>query len=107
MCKKLNAFVPLPRNDQENTDLFAACLTLGFKHVALGANDLKKEGLWVDLAGKPLNYTNWWTNDKIEPNNHGGNQHYLRYWPRFNGKWDDGEGYSVANIVCGKLIVNG
>ena len=55
----------------------------------IGITDAQNEGIWLDVLGNRLNYTNW---DLGEPNNQGGNENYgLMY---STGKWNDGVGSS-------------
>jgi|UPI00048A356E hypothetical protein len=51
----------------------------------IGITDVQNEGIWLDVLGNQLSYTNW---DVGEPNNLGGNEDYgLMY---SSGKWNDG-----------------
>ena len=102
MCAKLGASVPLPRNEQEDADLYAAFQSLGLHKVTLGATDVNKEGLWVDSAGQMLRYTNWYPG---EPNNLAGS--YLQYLSVYNGKWDDTGAENIASVICEKSELNG
>ncbi|MBU3665096.1 MAG: hypothetical protein FGM15_04350 [Chthoniobacterales bacterium] len=56
----------------------------------LGATDSSQEGLWQWVTGEGFNYSNWYIGyDGQEPDNYGGNQHYLI--THFNGSdiWGD------------------
>lgn len=56
----------------------------GMRAFLAGGTDRDKEGQWKWMDGAPMRYTNW---NRGEPNNGGGNQHYMRVLR--NGKWDD------------------
>ncbi len=51
----------------------------------LGATDEVKEGNWKWIDGSELEYTNWGDG---QPNNKGGQEHYLLYWLH-GEKWSD------------------
>ena len=65
----MGAVVPLPRNEQENDDLYALWETyvpaLGYsiyqEYLVLGMDDLNHEGQWQDWTGSAVKYTNWYT----------------------------------------------
>ena len=66
-CKDLGAHLPLPTNDQENKYYRKAFNKLGAKgRVAIDANDLQTEGVYVKSDGTKVDYTNW---SYREPNN--------------------------------------
>ena len=104
MCEGLGASLPLPRNEKEDTDLYAAVQSLGsLGRVALGATDVETEGIWVDSNGDSLTYFNWHTDGTIvEPNNQNGIQHFMLYLPMYNGKWGDRNGKVNVDVVCQK-----
>ena len=106
-CEGLGASLPLPRNEQENTDLNAAFQSLGAYIIALGATDVETEGSWVDSNGDRLTYFNWYTDGSVkEPSNNNG-EHYMLYMPMVNGKWADRNEKAVVDVVCQKPQLTG
>ena len=102
-CDELGASLPLPKNEEENQDLYAAVQTLGLvssTRVALDGSDVNNEGEWVDSTGTTIKYFNWWPS---EPS--GGVEHYLEYW--IDERWNDIAGSSLAKVVCWKPEING
>ena len=106
MCDGLGAFLPIPRNEQEDRDFYAAIQSgeLGqLGHVALDATDAVNEGVWVDSTGNTLNYFNWGTG---QPDNANGVEHYLHYTINI-GTWNDNVDGFIADVVCWKPEING
>ena len=52
-CKALGGEVPVPKNEQENTDYYNAFLKVkpDLKAVFLGITDRGTEGIWTDYKG--------------------------------------------------------
>jgi len=60
----------------------------------LGATDENEEGVWEWLDGTPWDYSQWETDTSsaqygAEPNNLGGNEHYLMMFYYGDGNWND------------------
>ena len=100
-CQHVNANLVLPRSEQEDTDLYNAFKALGVNSGALDATDVAKEGEWVDSAGQPLTYFNWFKN---QPSNSHGQDHYLNYNSAMNGQWNDSRGFVSMFVVCEKPV---
>ena len=94
-CAKLNAKLPLPRNENENTDIFALSDALETSKFMIGANDLLVEGEWKDVNDSLLNYFNW---DSGAPNNYANSQHWVNFVD--SGKWNDESKSKIRNVVC-------
>jgi hypothetical protein len=68
---------------------------VGLAYCWLGGTDEFQEGNWVWLDGTPWDYEQWETDSTIitgggpEPNNMGGNEHYLMLFYYGNGNWND------------------
>ncbi|MFY9342756.1 MAG: lectin-like protein [Planctomycetota bacterium] len=73
----------------------------------LGGTDMGVEGLWTNINGWPLSFTNWAPN---QPDNFGGNQNCLVMWdanPFFGvprASWDDGDGTAACFAVLERPI---
>ena len=101
-CSSYNAKLPLPKNPEEDSQLFKVIKDLGYSSAALDGNDVEKEGEWVDSDGNKLSYTNWYSPN--QPDNWNGEEHYLHYYKVHPGKFNDVAGYSVENVVCEKPL---
>ena len=119
-CKAVNAKLPLPKSDQETSDLMTALKMLGIttngigssielkNPVILGITDSTKgltKGTWVDNNGNPLTYTNW----KVGQPNHYQNTIAQDYASIIDyiGKWGDFQddpagtkGWRAGQVVC-------
>ena len=93
----VNAKVPLPKNYQENDDLYQAIRQLGLKSAALDGTDLAKEGEWRDSTGQLISFFNW---QPGQPDNILKKEHYLHYHAWWGKKWNDNPGSREENIVC-------
>ena len=98
VCNSINAKVPLPKNDQENTDLYKSIQQLGLNSCVLDGNDVAREGQWVDSSGNLIPYTNW--NGQFGEPNGGRSENYLQY--KDSNKWNDASAEFEENVVCEK-----
>ena len=96
MCEALGASLPLPRNEQENKDLYAILDPRGFGRIALGAR-VNNKGSWVDSNGDPLTYFN---DQVVEPNNSNGGGRYSIFWAEQDGKWVASKGGQFVDVIC-------
>ena len=111
ICRALNSKLPVPRNNQETTDLVAALNTLSITPseatpVILGISDSSKghqKGIWYDYDDQKLNYTNWAPG---QPNNGYGYAQDYAAINRPNGKWGDyqNDPKSSANWASGVVV---
>ena len=115
MCNELGASLPLPKNQQEQDDLYAALqsselLTSVTLDVALDGSDVVNEGTWVDSTGSNITYVNW--DAPREPNGSTRENFMdlvLSNWLglEWNGKWNDADGEAIRSVVCSKEVLNG
>ena len=108
MCNELGASLPLPKNQQEQDDLYAALqsselLTSVTLDVALDGSDVVNEGTWVDSTGSNITYVNW--DAPREPN--GSTRENFMDMIFRNGKWNDADGEAIRSVVCSKEVLNG
>jgi hypothetical protein len=68
----------------------------------LGGTDQAIEGIWTWLTGETWGYENWRTSTN-EPNNSGGNEHYLHIYNNADafGKWND---VNASNQQTGFIV---
>lgn len=91
LCSQFQASVATPRNAEEN----AAIQRIAKDRAYLGVTDERTEGLFVDMTGKRVGYTNW--NDG-EPNNVGDGENCVVLLS--NGKWNDVTCSSSFLVIC-------
>ena len=107
MCNKLGASLPLPKNQQEQDDLYAALQSfeLPKSEVTLDGSDVVNEGTWVDSTGSNINYVNW--NEKSREPNGSTRENFLYMVLDWNGKWNDANGEGISSVVCSKEVLKG
>ena len=66
----------------------------------IAGNDIKKEGRWVNQAGKSLKYTFW---NKGEPNNYGKKEDCIEVGHHGGFKWNDINCNSKYHFICERV----
>lgn len=89
-CFSLGGYLAWPRNQQENdfmaTMAYDVLIQSGLFHaIWIGITDQVVEGVYTDVFGNNITYTNW---NGGEPNNTG-NEDVVEMYPRDNGEWND------------------
>ena len=98
-CAEVNAKLPLPLNDNENSEIFALKDVFKASKFVLDGDDTLVEGEWRDSNGESLVYFNW---DKNQPNNSGKTQHYITI--EKGGVWADDQGSKIRDVICEKTL---
>lgn len=95
-CKKRGGYLAIINNSKENEFLANYAMPTGYD-VYFGITDSATEGVWRDVNGKPLKYTNW---HQGEPNNEGFNEDYGHfYFSSFgDSTWNDAGG--IDGYIC-------
>ena len=106
-CRQLNAKLPLPKNNFENSYYQIVLEDFGIKQLSggngliLDMNDLTEEGVWTDSNGDKVKYTNWLPG---QPDRNGG-QHYASICSDFAfGFWGDWSADWEGIVVCQQEI---
>lgn len=97
-CESLGGHLAVIESEEEDTAVYNFLVNCGQTCAFLGMYE-KKEGVWIDIFGNPLNYFNW---APLEPNNASGkNENLIHYWYS-NGQWNDTyfEGPYCSNFIC-------
>ena len=101
-CASIGARLPLPLNQQHDTEMRNAFDSLGAGYVALDGNDNDDEGQWHKNDGTAIGYFNWQPGNPDNYNHDGVTESYLGTWK--NGLWNDFGDASAAiydvHIVC-------
>nr|XP_003224134.1 PREDICTED: mannose-binding protein C [Anolis carolinensis]XP_008114002.1 PREDICTED: mannose-binding protein C [Anolis carolinensis] len=71
LCASAGGKLASPKNEPENRVLAEMVKKNSPKHAFLGINDIQTEGIFVDLNGAPVRYTNWKSG---EPNDYNNNE---------------------------------
>lgn len=92
-CEQLGGHLAIVGSDPENDFIMALAKSgignLGKQNgVWLGATDEDREGDWRWIDGSRFRFTNWCQQPK-QPNNAGGDEHYLWMWLAQGGVWTD------------------
>ena len=102
-CNGLNSTLPLPLNSQEDTDLYNSVTSVyGLTSTWIDGTDQATEGDWRDSNNNELTFFNWRSD---QPDNNGGNEHYIHYRPGWGGKWNDHHGTYTNPFVCAKELI--
>lgn len=100
-CAGEGASLILPLNAQENNEFYS--YTQSFPDLNggwwLDGIDTAKEGTWRTSAGDLITYFNW---NSGQPDNAGGNEHYLHYHGPFGKKWNDITAGYNEHALCQK-----
>jgi hypothetical protein len=97
ICEEMGGYLACIESDAEQR--FVADLA-GGRYLYLGATDEYREGSWEWINGEPVTYSCWMDG---QPNNYGGNEHYLATYDE--GMWvdvaDEGEGFWMpTGFLC-------
>ena len=99
LCELEDAQLPLPLNIQEDMDLYSYLNSLFLLSSWLDGTDEANEGNWVDSYGNNITYFNWRSD---QPDNNGGNEHFLHYRSGWNGMWNDHLATHIDHVLCQK-----
>ena len=95
-CKDNNGYLACIASEEENQFLYNYMLSCGIDVAYVGLFE-KEEGQWQWENGEYTDYINWADG---EPNNLGGNENYVCFMKKHNGKWNDGHGSESAGYIC-------
>ncbi|KAM6182276.1 mannose-binding protein C [Erethizon dorsatum] len=93
LCAQFQASVATPKNADENR----AIRNVAHENAFLGITDEENEGLFVDMKGRRVTYTNW---NNGEPNNAGSGSGEDCVVLLSDGKWNDIPCSSPSEAVC-------
>ena len=110
-CEADGAVLPIPRDSAQNNFIFHNV----YGRVWTGINDVETEGSYVDNAGEPITWTNWWRTDclrDLRGDDTGDCEPrdavfiYGRHWGWMGAtkKWGHGETTESASVVCIKYL---
>jgi serine/threonine protein kinase len=102
-CERMGGHLAIVRNREENLFLTSMVRGANLTMAWLGATDELNEGRWVWVDGSKMTYTAW-DSDSAQPNNAGGNEHYLFLYAAKSGLWwdlwNEGAGGFNPGFVC-------
>jgi len=84
-CSQIGGHLATINNEAEDKQMFRYVNMFGYTRVLLGASDTEQDGVWEWVTDEPFDFTNF---NLGEPNNSGGNEHYLEYYTSTGG-WND------------------
>ena len=97
VCGANDSKLPIPKDPQENTELYNYAISLGAGRIWLDGSDEAEEGVYRDSAGNILTFLNW---DPSQPDNCCGGEHNLHYWS--GEKWNDAHPQHEDYVLCQK-----
>ena len=126
-CHEVGAALPMPRSDQEQTDLVATKEHFGldglgisstgpisetfqilciladsvYRGLALDAYE-ETSGVYVDSVGNPLTYFAWGSSGGYAEPTSPMTERFVALWPSHNFKWADIRQWHTENVLCVK-----
>lgn len=99
-CVSLGGNLAMPKTQDVGNFIINVATKYNLNGLWLGATDEVQEGTWRWVDGTLMTYTNWANG---EPNNSGGNEHYLETYTNNNaGKWNDlpNSATQIDGFIC-------
>ena len=101
VCGANDSKLPLPKDAQENTELYNYAVSLGAGRIWLDGTDEAEEGVWRDSAGNVITFLDW---SSGQPDNAGWREHYLHMW--YGEQWNDIVQEHNEYVLCQKPAGN-
>lgn len=98
-CKKMGGNLAMPKTKELSDFIVSFATKYNLNGLWLGATDEEKEGTWKWVDGTSITFNNWNTG---EPNNVGGNEHYMEIYTS-SGLWNDlpnNKTSAVNGFIC-------
>ena len=89
ICEAKGGYLAIPNNADENAMIIAGLKNTSNAWAWIGITDIAQEGIWKDVKGNVIQYTNW---SSPQPDNYGGREDYVHMYE--DGTWND------ANCGC-------
>ena len=89
ICELKGGYLAIPNDTNENAMIISGLKNTSNELVWIGITDIENEGVWKDVKGNIIQYTNW---SYPQPDNYGGREDYVHMYN--DGTWND------ANCGC-------
>ena len=88
ICEAKGGYLAIPNNAEENAFIISGMKKTSKEESWIGITDIAQEGVWKDVKGNSLTYTNWASG---QPDNSQDIEDYGHLYS--DGQWNDGRGY--------------
>ena len=99
ICEGKGGYLAIPNGADENAFILSGVQKTSKEEAWLGITDIAQEGVWKNVKGSSISYSNWETD---EPSGYLGIEDYVEMYP--SGKWNDlrgfGASYRSVGFVC-------
>ena len=96
ICEAKGGYLAIPNNAEENAFIISGIKKASKEQTWIGITDIAQEGVWRDVKGNSLTYTNWASG---QPDNYQGIEDYAHLYS--DGHWNDGRGYVAIGHSMG------
>ena len=96
ICTAKGGYLAIPNNADENAFILSGVKQISKEEAWIGITDIAQEGVWKDVKGNSLTYTNWVSG---EPNNYLNIEDYAHIYG--DGTWNDTRGYVAISFNFG------
>ena len=96
ICEAKGGYLAIPNNAEENAFIISGIKKASKEQTWIGITDIAQEGVWKDVKGNSLTYTNWASG---QPDNYQGIEDYAHLYS--DGHWNDGRGYVAIGHSMG------
>ena len=102
ICEAKGGYLVIPNNADENAFILSGIQKTSKEEAWIGITDIAQEGVWKDVKGNIISYSNW---DTDEPSNYLGIEDYGEMYSAYkSGKWNDIRGFGACyrsiGFVC-------
>ena len=100
VCEAKGGYLVIPNDAEENEMINSGVKHTSWEWTWLGISDIENEGVWKDVKGNIIQYTNW---SYPQPDNYNGTEDYVHMYG--DGSWNDANtfgviGYYNVGFVC-------
>ena len=99
ICEAKGGYLAIPNDTDENAFILSGINNTTKEETWIGVTDIAEEGVWRDVKGSVIKYSNW---DNNQPDNYLDREDYAHMYS--NGKWNDEKSframYCSLGFVC-------
>ena len=96
ICEEKGGYLTIPNSAEENAFILSGIKKTSQKETWIGVTDIVQEGVWKDVKGNDITYTNWASS---QPDNYLGIEDYVHFYE--DGTWNDLRSFSAFGRYMG------